>query len=511
MHDKPLPENRNSAAPRLRRLASNALLNLAGHAAPLLAAVVAIPYLAMTLGAERFGLLSLAWVLVGYFNLFDLGLGRALTRAVAELSGTPRETELPALIRNALAAMAALGAAAGIALFALAPWLCTAGLHVPDGLRGDAIGALKVLAACIPFVIVTAGLRGLLEARQSFGWINAIRVPLGLLTFLGPMAAASVSPDILPIAAVLAALRVAAAIAHAWPCVLLYPGVFAGRQPGAGRIGSLFAFGAWLTVSNVVGPLMVYVDRFIIGATLALSAVAYYSAPFEIVTRLWLIPAALTAVIFPALTAHLAAEPQRALHVYGWGLKFVFLAVYPLTLFLASLAPDWLGLWLGAEYAKEGANAARLLALGVLINCLAYIPFTVLQAAGRADLTAKLHLTELPLYFAVLLWLVNGYGITGAALAWSLRCGVDAIILFAMAARRLPGASALFSAGQLAAVAVLIGLLGISAAAPGMALRLALFACAFLVFLALGWRVLLSPDEREMLSHPRRFSSDLDN
>ncbi len=51
---------------------------------------------------------------------------------------------------------------------------------------------------------------------------------------------------------------------------------------------------------------MVYLDRFVIGAAIALPAVAYYSAPYEIVTRLWLIPAALAGVLFPAFAERLA-------------------------------------------------------------------------------------------------------------------------------------------------------------------------------------------------------------
>ena len=47
---------------------------------PTLAGVVAIPRLVHSLGVDRFGLLSLAWIIVGYFSLFDMGMGRALTK-----------------------------------------------------------------------------------------------------------------------------------------------------------------------------------------------------------------------------------------------------------------------------------------------------------------------------------------------------------------------------------------------------------------------------------------------
>jgi O-antigen/teichoic acid export membrane protein len=101
-------------------------------------------------------------------------------------------------------------------------------------------------------------------------------------------------------------------------------------------------------------------------------------------------------------------------------------------------APEWMRLWLGAEYAARGTLVAQWLVAGVLVNSLAYLPFTLLQARGRADLAAKAHLAELPLYLAALAWLVPAHGIEGAALAWALRCAADAALLFLLAGRAVP-------------------------------------------------------------------------
>ena len=65
-----------------RLLAKNAALSLLGQGAPLLIAVVAVPRLIRGLGLDRFGVLSLTWMLVGYFGLFDFGLRDGLRRLV---------------------------------------------------------------------------------------------------------------------------------------------------------------------------------------------------------------------------------------------------------------------------------------------------------------------------------------------------------------------------------------------------------------------------------------------
>lgn len=66
------------------RLARNGVFNIIGQGVPLLAAFFAIPRLIHGLGTDRFGVLTLVWMVIGYFSLFDLGLGRALTQVVAE-------------------------------------------------------------------------------------------------------------------------------------------------------------------------------------------------------------------------------------------------------------------------------------------------------------------------------------------------------------------------------------------------------------------------------------------
>jgi O-antigen/teichoic acid export membrane protein len=76
--------------------------------------------------------------------------------------------------------------------------------------------------------------------------------------------------------------------------------------------------------------------------------------------------------------------------------------------------------------------------VGVLVNSAAQIPFALIQGSARPDVTAKLHLVELPFYLAGLWWLVAAHGIEGAAIAWTARVAVDALALFLFAHRLVP-------------------------------------------------------------------------
>src|SRR5690606_32763903 len=92
------------------RLRTNIAYNLAGQGIPLLVALVAIPFVTRGLGPERFGVLALAWTFIGYFAVFDLGLGRSLTQRLAELLGEGREDEVPGLTWTGVLSTLLLGA-----------------------------------------------------------------------------------------------------------------------------------------------------------------------------------------------------------------------------------------------------------------------------------------------------------------------------------------------------------------------------------------------------------------
>ena len=100
---------------------------------------------------------TLAWAAIGYFGIVDLGLGRALTHAVATRLGSDREDELIALGWTALALMFLLGTVGALVLAAVTPWMVNDLLKIPDALAGETARSFYLLAASLPIVVSTAG------------------------------------------------------------------------------------------------------------------------------------------------------------------------------------------------------------------------------------------------------------------------------------------------------------------------------------------------------------------
>lgn len=424
-------------------LARNTMFNLVGQGAPMIVALVAIPLLIKGLGNDRFGVLALAWMVIGYFSLFDLGLGRALTKIVAEKLGEHDENALPALVWTSLSLMGVLGILGTITVTLLSPLLVYDVLKIPENLRNETLNAFYLLACSIPIVIGTAALRGFLEAHQRFDLVNAVRVPLGLLTFVGPLVVLPFSHNVVWIVSVLLIGRLVALGLHVWLCLHIVPALRSEKKVSLGLARRLLNLGSWMTISNIIGPLMVTFDRFLIGALVSLAAVTYYTTPYEVVTKLWVISGAFIGVLFPAFSTSLVQDKMRTIQLFDLGVKYTYIAIFPLTLVLVLFATESMTLWLNAEFAQQSSRVMQLLAVGVCINSLAQVPYALVQGAGRPDITAKLHLAQLPFYLVAVWWLISRLGIEGAAIAWVARVGIDTIVFFAAAYRILPGSVAL--------------------------------------------------------------------
>ncbi len=405
--------------------------NLLGQLAPMAAALLAMPILIRQLGVERFGLLSIGWMLIGYFSLFDLGLGRALTQSVA--ARRARHEAVADIIYSGLAVMLAVGLLTAALLWFGADYLIGSLLKVPVNLQAEARQSLLWLVPAIPLVVLATGLRGVLEALHAFKLVNLVRTPLGVLTFVAPLAVLPYSHSLVPIFAALCLVRVLTLLFFVLACQRALPE----WQQGAWSrqsLPELLRFGGWMTLSNIIGPLMVNMDRLVIGSVLSLSAVSYYSTPFDIIMRALIVPGAIAGVCFPLFAASTAAVARR---IFWQSCLAVGVAMGLMLLLVWPLGERLLAWWLNPEFARHSAPILLWLALGVALNGLAHIPFAYVQGRGQAKVTAQFHLLELLVYLPLLWFCIHWQGIVGVALAWTLRAALDALCLFRYALKHL--------------------------------------------------------------------------
>jgi O-antigen/teichoic acid export membrane protein len=479
-------------------LLRNVALTFGSQALMIVAGVVAVPLLIHQLGTERFGILTLAWVVIGYANVFDLGLGRALTKLTAEKLGAGRESDIPLLFWTALILLALFGLAGSIVVAALSPWLVDGVLNIPEGLEDETRTTFFLLAGSIPFVLVSSALRGSLEARQRFDLTSAVNVSLSVLSYFGPVLLSLLSRNLAVAVSAVVLSRLIACGVNLWLCLRVDPALREDRQFRREHARPLLSFGGWVTVTSIVGPFVTTVDRFIIGALMTASAVAYYATPYEVVRQLLVVAMSFSTVLFPAFSTTIGIDRARAEALFARGTRAVFIALFPLTLTVVVFAEEILDVWVGAEFAAQSTEVMQWLAAGILMNGLAYVAYGMVQSS-RPDLIAKILMCEVPVYLLVFWLLVRELGVEGAAIAWALRVTVDAAILYAVLYRRLgliglQTALAIARPAGLAAVAFLLAI-----QLDHLAAKAVFFVGVLLGFAALAWFRILQRDERTRL------------
>ncbi|HUZ47366.1 MAG TPA: flippase [Terriglobia bacterium] len=416
------------------QVARNTAFNVVGRIAPLLVAVVAMPYVIRHLGPDRFGLLALAWIVVGYFALFDLGIGPATTKFVAELLGKGEIEKLPELVWTALASQTCFGVLAGVLVAAASPLLVDRLLKIPVEIHPQARWVFLILAAALPLDFATGSLRGVLAASQRFDLLNAVGIPSSALNYLLPVVALALGFGLPAIVLFLVLGRAASLAALAVLCVRLYPSLGARACFNRRLVRPLLTYGGWVTVSGAVGPILAFFDRFLIGMLISIAAVGYYTPPYVISNKLGLLPASLAAALFPAFSTSAArGDAEWIRNALVRSLKFLLLLVGPVALMLVFFAGPFLIVWLGARFAAEGTLVLQIMVAAMFVNSLAFVPYHLLYALGRPDLPAKFHLLELPLCVGLDWLLITRFGLTGAAFAWAVVNSLDFILLITAA------------------------------------------------------------------------------
>jgi len=408
----------------------NTAINFVGKALPSLVGIITIPFIVQGLGTERFGILSLAWVVLGYFAVFDLGLGRATTKFVAVSLGKGDDDQVPPVVWTAVTVQMIFGIVGGLFLLGITPFLVERILNIPQGLLSEAKASFHLLALSVPIVLVSSSFRGVLEASQRFDLVNSVKIPSNALIFFLPLLGLFLGFDLPGIVSLILISRFGALLALFAINLWLFPNL---KKFSAhfSIFPSLFNFGKWIMTSSIIIPILLYLDRFVIGSLISISAVSYYTIPYEIVNRLWIIPFSLITTLFPAFsTINAAGDKQQIETLFFRSIKFILLIMGPLIVILILFSGNILQIWIGSEIAEKSMLPMQILAVGVLVVSLSNIPLMLLQGVGRPDIPTKFLLLETPIYILLLWGLVSHYGIVGAALASSLRIAVDALLLF---------------------------------------------------------------------------------
>ncbi|WP_308389708.1 oligosaccharide flippase family protein [Acidithiobacillus sp. AMEEHan] len=282
-------------------------------------------------------------------------------------------------------------------------------LVLSQELRQEVQHAILPLLLFLPLATSLSVLLGTLEGRERFDYLNIGQI-VGLLLYqVFPLSAAFLGYITLPYLVGAAIFgRLLGSLLLFRFCIRILDGPFPTFHWKLLR--SILPYGAWITVSAVVSPIMNLTDRFFIGAQLGMSFVARYVVPFNLVMYGGILPQSLATALFPR---YASLEDDEARVTMFTAMRMLAATISPLCIVGIWWLHPFLAWWVGASFAKYASPVGQILLVGICINAIAHAPYGYLQAVGRADLTAKFHLVELILYLPALWWAISLWGIPG--------------------------------------------------------------------------------------------------
>jgi O-antigen/teichoic acid export membrane protein len=485
-------------------VARGGLLSIGWQGIGLLAALIATPFTLRLLGPAAYGVWALLQTSLTWIALADIGMSIASTRFAGDsLAQRDDRGEATAVWTSVVITVLTTSTACAAAAW-FAPTLVAQVLRVHGALGPAAVLGLRIMVAAL----VATALNNTFNTPQvvRLRWFSNTLTTTGsavLQVILVPVALWLAGGSVQTAAIVAAGTSLLGAAGTVWIATRLQPLL---RRPRfSRRLGkAMLSYGAAASLSGAATVVLTTAERLFLGHYAGVVTVAVYVVASRFGTLVASIPVAASAPLFPAIVRfHSEGADAKVRSIYARALRGSFLILTPAMLLLAGIAHPFLTVWAGQLYGQRGTHVVYIVIVGVWFNSLAYMPQTYLLAT-RPWLVARIHLLEIVPYLAAAAYLTSRFGATGAALVWSGRGLLDALILFTGAART--GGLTLFptSTRRVSSLAspVLLGaaIVLVSSFTSGLAARAVLLGGLGAVYAALIWVFVLTPLERAGLT-----------
>ncbi|MDF3839480.1 oligosaccharide flippase family protein [Cupriavidus basilensis] len=400
----------------------NLLINFAGLILPTFVSLVTVPLYIKALGLDRFGVITLVWVLVGYFAVMDFGISLASENRISRALAAGDADEVSRTFWSACWFNLATGCAGGAALWASAGAYFNWGTQVPPALLGEVAAALPWVALSIPVGNLSLVFAGSISAAERFSVFNTNQT-IGTVLFqvLPVVMAFTLAPTLQVAIMASVAARIVASLmlgAATWRVL----GLTRMAPPERACMRELFAYGRWLQLAVVANMIGDSLDRLVVGAMQTPRFVTYYAVPQNLVSRLNLLAGALSRTLFPRLSA---ARPEQARETAYHSLMFLNNLFTPVAIGAMFTLGPFLHVWIRQELSPAAAEVGRIMIVAVWLAGQTTVARVLMLAQNRQAAVAHVSMLQLPV-FALLLWLlVSRFGILGAGTAVLARGTID--------------------------------------------------------------------------------------
>jgi O-antigen/teichoic acid export membrane protein len=485
----------------------NSLSGVVALVTNVLVALVMTPVLVRELGDRGYGIWELLVGFVGYLGVLDLGIGPALVRYVADAWSREDRAALNRIFNTGLLSLLASGVVS-VGLFALLAIWGDRILPVTESELQDTVLALLLFGMTLAVSLPRTALSAYLLGMQAHRFVNMIQIATTLVVYgtIYWLLMGGLTNPLTWMSLVFLLGAIAQSVA-----LLFWVLVIDGRTRisfgsfDVSALRDLLSFGIKNMTMAAATGLLQRLSSFAIAYTSGVGAVVYFAIPNRLVEYARLLG---TQLGFP-LTPYFAdlfgkADVAAARSAYFQTTRLLQVVMFIVLVLLVCLGEPFIRLWLGAEYADNGAPILYLLSLGLAAQAVVSNDARVLLSLNRHGPVAAYCLVCAPLCFAASIGLGWLYGANGVAAAVTAYAVGQSALAVTLTCRALGVPLTQYFVGTvwrfvlpIAAAGVGVAVLRVIHYPTGYA-ELMLYGCfGAAVYAALVWLVALDAGERE--------------
>lgn len=393
-------------------------------------ALLATPFIIRHLGKEQYGVLVLINLLPAYLAFADFGMGIASTKFGAEAFAQNSQTKEAEVIRTAALLGFATTTISAAVVFLFSDTIVIELLKIPEQFQYQA-------GLCFKFASVSVVLRALASifntpqlVRLRMDLVTLITVSSNLIQVISILAILFWGGTIVEVVFLMTCISLIVLIATIVVSGRLLPEIYA-RTIDKSSTRNLLKFGGGLLIASIAAILLVNTEKLVLTRLASVTALAYYSVAYTLAGTITLFSSAMVQSLVPAFSQLQDTKNQITLNnLYSRGIRVNLIWIVPAIVYLFIIAKPFFTIWVGEDFGRESTVLFYILLGGLMFNVIAYFPHSVITAAGRSDILAKIYWIELIPYLLLVGILTSQFGAKGAALAWSIRVITDAAVMF---------------------------------------------------------------------------------